>query len=101
MAEQSHPEGVHGHHHPPQDKRRQLHRIARAIGHLQHVKGMIERDEDCAAVLIQLSAVRAAITNLGKEITNEHIGHCIAHAIREGDTGAIEEFQKAIETFFR
>lgn len=96
-----HSQGAHGHHHSPEEKRRQLHRIARAIGHLQHVKGMIERDEDCAAVLIQLSAVRAAITNLGKEITHEHIGHCIAHAIREGDQRAVEDFQKAIKTFFR
>lgn len=101
MAEQSHPEAVHGHHHSPEAKRRQLHRIARAIGHLQHVKGMIERDEDCAAVLVQLSAVRAAVTNLGKEITKEHIGHCITHAVREGDMRAIEEFQKAIDTLFR
>lgn len=92
---------THSHYHSPEDKKRQLNRIARAIGHLQHVKGMIERDEDCAAVLIQLSAVRSAITNLGREITNEHIGHCIAHAIEEGDDESIREFQKAIEKFFR
>jgi DNA-binding FrmR family transcriptional regulator len=60
---------------------------------------MIEEDEDCSEVLIQLSAVNAALRGLGKEIINEHMTHCIAHAIEEGDTAAVEEFQKAVEQF--
>ena len=96
---------VHAHHsyahfHSPEEKKRQLNRISRVIGHLQHVKKMIEADEDCADVLIQLSATRSAITGLGKEIMNEHITHCIAHALEDGDTAAVEEFQKAVERFF-
>lgn len=88
------------HHHSPEEKKRQLNRLSRVIGHLQHVKKMIEADEDCADVLTQLSATRSAITGLGKEIMNEHIRHCISHAIEEGDMEAVEEFQKAIEKFF-
>ena len=87
------------HHHSPEEKKRQLNRISRVIGHLQHVKRMIEEDRDCADVLMQLSATRSALTGLGKEIINEHIAHCITHAVRDGDMEAIEEFQKAIERF--
>ena len=99
------PEDGHGHHsyahfHSPEEKKRQLNRISRVIGHLQHVKKMIEADEDCAEVLVQLSATRSAITGLGKEIMNEHITHCIAHALEDGDTAAVEEFRKAVEKFF-
>ena len=90
----------YAHYHSPEEKKRQLNRISRVIGHLQHVKKMIEADEDCADVLTQLSATRSAITGLGKEIMNEHITHCISHALEEGDTAAVEEFQKAIEKFF-
>lgn len=92
-----HPE--HGHYHSPEAKKKQLNRIAKAIGHLQHVKVMIENDEDCADVLMQLSAVNAALRNLGKEIINEHMTHCITHAIEDGDTKAVEEFQKAVQKF--
>ncbi len=88
-----------GHHHSPEEKKRQLNRLSRAIGHLQYVKRMIEDDEDCAQVLTQLSAVRSAISGLGKEIINEHITHCIAHAVEDGDTEAIAEFKKAIDKF--
>lgn len=87
------------HFHSPEEKKRQLNRLSRAIGHLQHVKTMIENDEDCADVLMQLSASTSALNGLGKEIINEHITHCIAHAIEDGDTKAIEEFQKAIQYF--
>lgn len=89
----------HGHYHTPEEKKKQLNRISKAIGHLQHVKVMMENDEDCSDVLIQLSAVEAALHNLGKEIINEHMTHCITHAIEDGDTTAVEEFQKAIKKF--
>lgn len=89
----------HSHHHSEAEKKRQLNRLARIIGHLQYVKRMIEDDEDCADVLMQISASRSALSGLGKEIINEHISHCISHAIEDGDTEAIEEFKKAINKF--
>ena len=87
----------HNHYHSPEEKKRQLNRVSRAIGHLQHVKAMIENDEDCSDVLIQISAVTSALRNLGKEIINEHMTHCIVHAIEEGNTDAVEEFQLAVK----
>ena len=83
----------HSHVHDPKEKRRQINRLSRVIGHLEYVKKMIENDEDCAAVLMQISATKSAFNGLGKEIINEHISHCIAHAVEEGDTEAIEEFK--------
>lgn len=89
----------HGHYHSPDEKKKQLNRLSKAAGHLQHVRRMIENDEDCADVLIQLSAVNSALRSLGKEIINEHMTHCIIHAIEEGDMKAVEEFQKAVKKF--
>ncbi len=89
----------YSHHHDPKEKKRQINRLSRVIGHLEYVKKMIENDEDCAEVLMQLSASRSALGGLGKEIINEHITHCISHAIEDGDTEAVEEFKKAIEKF--
>lgn len=89
-----------GHTHSPEEKKRRLNRISRIIGHLQYVKRMMENDEDCADVLVQLSATRSAITSLGKEIIGEHLAHCICHAIEDGDIAAVEDFQKAIEKFY-
>ena len=89
----------HGHYHDPEEKKRKINRLARIIGHLEHVKRMIENDEDCSQVLMQLSASRSALNGLGKEIIREHLGHCIVHAIEDGDMAAVEEFQKAIQSY--
>lgn len=92
-------EHTHGHVHDPQEKKRQTNRIARIIGHLEHVKKMIDMDKDCAEVLIQLSAVRSALNGLGKEIINEHLAHCITHAIKDGDMDAVKDFEKALQQY--
>ena len=97
--EQSREPRQHSHVHDPREKRRQINRLSRVIGHLEYIKRIIERDEDCAAVLMQISATRSALNGLGKEIINEHISHCIAHAVEEGDTTAIEEFKTAIQKY--
>lgn len=89
----------HSHHHSAAEKKRQLNRISRIIGHLQYVKRLIEEDADCSEVLMQLSASKSATNGLAKEIISEHMSHCVTHAIEDGDTAALEEFQKAIERF--
>lgn len=89
----------HGHYHSPEVKKKELNRLSKTIGHLEKVKKMIEDDEDCAEVIIQLSACRGALTSLGKEIINEHLEHCIVHAIEDGDMETLQEFQKAIKKF--
>ena len=89
----------HEHLHSPEAKKKQVNRIAKAIGHLQHVKSMIENDEDCSDVLMQLSAVNAALRSLGKEIISEHMTHCIVHAIESGDVKTVEDFREAVEKF--
>ena len=49
-----------GHGHVHENTKAVLNRLARAIGHLESVKKMVEDGRDCSEVLIQLSAVRSA-----------------------------------------
>ncbi len=89
----------HGHYHDPKEKKRQINRLSRIIGHLEHVKRMLENDEDCAGVLIQLSAAKSALNGLGKQIINDHIEHCIVHAVEDQDSAALDEFKQAIQKY--
>ena len=98
MSAENH-EHAHHHTHDPQTQKRQMNRISRMVGHLEHVKKMIDADEDCAQVLIQLSAIRSAMNGLGKEIIREHLDHCITHAIEDGDMEAVEDFEKALQQY--
>lgn len=91
----------HQHHHSEEHRREVSNRLARAIGHLQKVKQMVENDEDCSDVLIQLAAVKSAINNTGKVILKDHLEHCIVHAVEDDDFQMIEELNNAIEKFIK
>ncbi|MEI8201012.1 MAG: metal-sensing transcriptional repressor [Eubacteriales bacterium] len=91
----------HAHTHEPSEVKAIANRLARAIGHLESVKHMVEDGRDCSEVLVQLAAVRAALNNTGKEILKQHISHCIVEAVEEGDTEAIEELNQAIDKFMK
>jgi len=90
---------AHGHYHA--NTKSVLNRLARAIGHLESIKRMVEDGRDCAEVLIQLSAVKSALNNTGKIILQDHIEHCIVDAIESGDHEALEELNKAIDQFVK
>ena len=89
----------HSHPHVHESKKNVVNRLARAIGHLEKVKRMVEDDCDCAEVLIQLAAVRSALNNTAKIILKDHIDHCLADAVETGDQQAIDELNQAIEKF--
>lgn len=93
----------HGHHHVHSEKEKKavVNRLAKAIGHLEAVKRMVEKDADCSEVLIQLAAVRSAINNTGKVVLKNHMNHCIVEAVEEHDMEAIEQLNKAIDQFMK
>lgn len=89
----------HKHHH--ENSKAVVNRLARAVGHLEKVKKMVEDDEDCTDVLMQLAAVRSALNSTAKVILKDHIEHCIVDAVSSNDYKALEDLNKAIEQFMK
>ena len=100
----SHPHD-HDHPHPHTHIHTQtkavLNRLSRAQGHLESVRKMVERGEDCSQVLVQLSAVISALNGTGRAILKDHISHCIVDAVEAGDQEAIQSLNDAIDRFMR
>ena len=92
---------AHSHGHTHQNTKAVLNRMARAAGHLDKVRNMVEQGEDCSEVLIQLSAVISALNGAGKLILKDHMEHCMVDAVRCGDMQMIEELTKAIDRFIK
>ena len=63
-----------GHGHVHENTQAVLNRLSRAIGHLESVRKMVENGRDCSEVLIQIAAVRAAITNIADDHLDWHGG---------------------------
>jgi len=100
MHPHAHEDGTaHGHVH--ENQKAVVNRLARAIGHLEKVKRMVEEGYDCSEVLIQLSAVNSALSNTGKIILEDHLRHCIVDAVRDGDEESIDDLCDAIRKFMK
>ena len=65
------------HHHSAERNTRLVNRMSRIIGHANKVKTMLGEDRNCTEILIQLAAVRAALTSLSKLILEEHLNECM------------------------
>ena len=92
---------AHSHGHVHENQKAVINRLARAIGHLEKVKRMVEEGHDCSEVLVQLAAVRSALDNTGKVILKEHMRHCLTEAVMAGDEDAIEDLYQAIDKFMK
>lgn len=100
--EYMHQHGIpHSHAHVHENQKAVINRLARAIGHLNKVKRMVEEGCDCSDVLVQLAAVRSALDNTGKVILNDHIRHCMVDAVAAGDQSAIDDLCQAVEKFLK
>ena len=89
------------HSHVHENQKAVINRLARAIGHLEKVKRMVEVGADCSEVLIQLAAVRSALDATGKVILKDHLRHCMVDAVAAGDTEAVEDLCQAIDKFMK
>ena len=97
-----HAHGIaHSHGHVHENQKAVINRLARALGHLEKVKKMVEEGYDCSEVLVQLAAVRSAIDNTGKVILQDHMRHCMVDAVAAGDDAAVNDLCDAIDKFIK
>lgn len=89
-------EHAHGHSHT--QTKAVINRLSRAIGHLESVKRMVESGRDCTEVLVQLAAVRSALSSTAKVILKDHLEHCIAESGSDGSE-QLAALNEAIDKF--
>ena len=89
-----------GHSHTHTQTKAVLNRLSRAIGHLESIKRMVEDGRDCSEVLVQLAAVRAALNGVSRVILKDHITHCVAEAVEQGDQETLDNLCQAIDSLF-
>ena len=85
----------HGHGHVHTQTTAVINRLSRAIGHLESVKRMVEDGRDCTEVLVQLAAVRSALSSTARVILKDHLEHCVGG----GDSADLQALNEAIDKF--
>ena len=61
-----------------------MNRLSRIEGQVRGIKGMLEKDAYCPEILVQVSAVNAALNSFNKVLLANHIRTCVADDIRDG-----------------
>ena len=84
---------------PPPDHSAQLARLKRIKGQIEGIQRMIENRRYCPEILVQTSAVRAALRSLEVTILREHVDHCVKHALR--DSGGPDAKLKELLAIFQ
>ena len=74
-----------------EEKKALSNRLSRIEGQIRGIREMVERDAYCADILIQVSAVTAALGSFNKALLGEHIRTCVADDVKNGGTEKIDE----------
>ena len=80
-------------------------RLKRIEGQVRGIGRMIDEDVYCIDVLTQVSAATKALQAVAVGLLDEHLHHCVANALAEGDEDTIDakltEATKAIERLIK
>ena len=85
----------------PEEYKRLINRLNRIEGQVRGIRNMLENDTYCTDILIQVSAINAALNALNKEILGNHIRTCVANDIKNGKEETIDELVSVLQKLMR
>jgi len=71
-------------------------RLNRIESHVRGIKRMLDDKEDCDSILVQTSAIRAALNQVIIKLLEGHMETCVADCIRAGDGQALDRLRSAM-----
>lgn len=78
-----------------------LNRLSRIEGQVRGVRRMVETDCYCTDILVQVSAINAALNSFNKVLLANHIRTCVAEDIREGKDETVDELVTVLQKLMR
>lgn len=82
------------------EKQAVVNRLKRIEGQVRGIQKMIEEDRYCVDILVQISAINAALKKVGFTVAERHTKHCVSHAVKAGEgDAAIDELMGILKQF--
>ena len=78
-----------------------LNRLSRIEGQVRGIRKMVENDAYCTDILVQVSAVNAALISFNKVLLANHIRTCVADDIRSGKEETIDELVTTLQKLMK
>ncbi|QDV59147.1 metal-sensitive transcriptional regulator [Rosistilla oblonga] len=83
------------------EKKKLNNRLRRVIGQVEAVGRMIEDEEYCVDILMQLSAATGALNKVGQIVLEQHVKSCVSDAIQGGSAKDRDEKIEELMKVFR
>jgi DNA-binding FrmR family transcriptional regulator len=78
-----------------------LKRLRRVEGQIRGLQRMVEEEQYCIDVLTQISAASKALQSVALSLLDEHLGHCVADAVKDGGSEADAKLKEANDAIAR
>lgn len=78
-----------------------MNRLSRIEGQIKGIKGMLEKDAYCTDIIMQVSAVNAALNAFNKELLASHIKGCVTRDILDGKEETVDDLLKTLQKLMK
>ncbi|MGN0568925.1 MAG: metal-sensing transcriptional repressor [Candidatus Fimenecus sp.] len=78
-----------------------INRLNRIEGQIRGIRGMVEKNACCTDIIIQVSAVNAALNAFNKELLANHIKTCVTDDIKAGKTETVDDLLKTLQKLMK
>ena len=84
-----------------EETKKLMHRLNRIEGQIRGIRNMVENDAYCADILMQSSAVSAAMNAFNRELLNHHLHHCVVRDIQNGNEEVVDELTDLLQKLMK
>ena len=81
------------------EKKLIINRLNRIGGQIKGIAKMVENDEYCNDILVQLSAVKNSVKSLSSHILESHLYTCVPRELENGELDTIDELISLFKRF--
>lgn len=86
----------------PEIKESNLKRLRRIEGQIRGLQKMVEEDRYCADIIVQVASVQEALRGVARQLMRNHLQHCAAKSIREGnEEDAKEMYNELLDLIYK
>ena len=78
-----------------------IHRLNRIEGQVRGIKRMVDENCYCTDILVQVSAINAALNSFNRVLLSNHIHTCVAEDIRQGKDETIDELMQTLQKLMK
>jgi DNA-binding FrmR family transcriptional regulator len=85
----------------PELKSANVRRLRRIEGQIRGLQKMVDEERYCADIVTQIASVQEALRGVARQLMRNHLKHCAAHAIKQGETEATAMYDELLDLVYK